>query len=87
MFNPSDPATGRGLLLFALFLLGLGLFLGVARSQWVEAALWVSLAIFLGCYGAIMRDLLPHLHRVLLVIGFAAGGIAFVLALLAVVRG
>lgn len=87
MFNPSNPATGRGLLLFALFLTGLGLFLGLARGQWQEAGMWIALAIFLGCYGAITLDLLPRFHRLLLVIGFAAGGIAFVLALIGVAGG
>ena len=87
MFNPSNPAMGRGMLLFAVIALGLGLAVGVGRQAWREAALWLALAIFCACYGAITLNALPRLHRLLLIVGLAAGGVAFWLALQASLGG
>ncbi len=81
MLNPSNPTTGRGLLLFAGLMLGFGLFVGVGQHAWWDAAFWLSLAGFMACYGALMLDVLPQLQRLLLVLGLASGGLALVLAL------
>ena len=87
MFNPSNPVMGRGMLLFAVIALGLGIAVGVERQAWREAILWLGLAIFCACYGAITLNALPRLHRLLLIVGLAAGGVAFWLALQASLGG
>jgi hypothetical protein len=83
ILDPSRNTTGRGLLLFAVLMLGLGLFVGLVRQAWQDAALWLAAAIFMACYGTIMLGALPQLHRLLLVIGLITGVIAIGLALLA----
>ena len=87
MLNPSDPTTGRGLLLFAGLMLGFGLFVGVTQQAWWDAAFWLSLAGFMACYGALMLDLLPRLQRLMLVLGLASGGLAVLLALRMTIGG
>lgn len=80
MFDPSSRGTGRGLLLFAVLMLGLSGFLAL-REMWRDAALWLAAAIFAACYGAVQLDLVPRLRTVWLVLGLAAGGAAFLIAL------
>ena len=80
MINPGDPATGKGLLIFAGFLGVLASVLGFGRGAWRDAALWLALAVVLACYGAIILNLLPHFQRWLLILGIVAGGIALWLA-------
>lgn len=80
MLNPLDPATGKGMLIFAGFLGALALVLGFGRNAWRDAALWLALAVVLACYGSIVLNQLPRLHRWLLILGLVAGGIAFWLA-------
>jgi hypothetical protein len=82
MLNPNDRTTGRGLLLFAALMLGLGLFAGAVRGAWRDAGLWLALAVFMACYGALLLDRLPQLRRLLLAVGLVAGALAFGLALL-----
>ncbi len=81
MFDPSRRTTGRGLLLFAIIMLGLGIFLGITQQAWRDAALWIAISIFMACYGIIMLGALQRLHRLLLIIGLLAGGAALWLAL------
>jgi hypothetical protein len=81
MFDPSRRTTGRGLLLFAAIMLGLGLVLGVTQQAWQDAALWLAIAVFMACYGIIMLGVLQRLHRLLLIVGLLAGGTALWLAL------
>ncbi len=81
MFDPSRRTTGRGLLLFAAIMLGLGLLLGITRRAWQDAVLWLAIAVFMACYGVIMLGALPRLHRLLLIVGLLAGGVALWLAL------
>lgn len=83
MFDPSRRTTGRGLLLFAIIMLGLAIFLGVRQQAWQDAALWLAISIFMACYGIIMLGTLQRLHRLLLIIGLLAGGAALWLALMA----
>lgn len=80
MLNPSNNSTGRSALLFAALLLGLGLFLGLARQAWRDAALWLALATFMACYGTITLGALPKLHKLLLGVGLIAATLAFWLA-------
>lgn len=82
MLNPLDSTTGRGLLIFAVIIFTFGLFIGFARQGWRDASLLLSIAVFMGCYGTIMLNALPRFHRWLMLIGLAAGGTAFVVALL-----
>lgn len=81
MDNPTDPATGRGLLLMALLMLTLGLLTGLTRGAWPDAALWLALSVLLACYGLITLDRLPRWRRALLALGLLAGVLAFGLAL------
>lgn len=81
MLNPDDPTTGRGLLLFAALMFGFGLFVGIGRAAWWDAAFWLSIAGFMACYGALMLDVLPGLQRMFLVLGLTSGGLALLLAL------
>ncbi len=69
------------MLLFAALMLGFGLYVGITGSDWAAAALWLALAGFMGCFGALMLNLVPRLQRALLVFGLIAGALAFVLAL------
>jgi hypothetical protein len=69
------------MLLFALIALGLALAFGIRQQAWVEALLWLALAIFCACYGAIALGAPAWLQRPLLIAGLASGGIAFWLAL------
>ncbi len=80
MHGEGDPTTGRGMLLFAAIMFGFGLYVGISGPNWEGATLWLALAGFMGCFGALMLNLLPRLHRALLVVGFIAGALAFVLA-------
>ncbi|GAC1357371.1 MAG: hypothetical protein NVSMB42_16410 [Herpetosiphon sp.] len=79
MHGPSTPALGRGMLLFGALMLGLALYL-VWTHQWLNAGLWLTVAVFSGCYGAIVS--LPHRRwdKLLLLVGLLAGVIAFCLA-------
>jgi hypothetical protein len=86
MLNPLDPATGRSLLIFAAIIFGFGLFWGVTRQTWQDATLLLSIAVFMGCYGTIMLNALPRLHRWLLLIGLVAGGTAFMVAVFMVLE-
>lgn len=87
MFDPSNPAMGRGMLLFAAIALGLSIAVGFGQQSWRDALFWLALAIFSGCYGAITLDALPRLHRLLLIVGLGAGGVVFWLALQASLGG
>jgi hypothetical protein len=69
------------MLLFAALMLGLAIFLGLGRQAWREAVFWLAIAVFMACYGALTLNALPQLHRLLLILGLAAGAIAFWLAL------
>ena len=80
MFGAPDPTVGRGIILFAILMLGLSLFAGFGRQSWRDAILWLSIAIFMVCYGLIMLNKLPHLHRLLLIVGLASGVVGFGLA-------
>jgi hypothetical protein len=80
MINPLDPATGRGLLIFAVIIFVFGLFIGIVRQAWQDATMLLSIAILMSCYGAIMLNALPRLHRWLLLIGLVTGATAFVVA-------
>src|SRR5687768_3976538 len=81
MHGPPDTQTGRGMLLFAALVLVLALWMSLGRGDWTGAWLWFALAVFLGCYGAMMAGLISRWQRVLLVIGLVSGLVAFVLAL------
>ena len=81
MYTPTDPSTGRGVTLFALLMLALGLLTGLTRGAWLDAALWLALGLFLGCYGLITLDRWPRYRRVLLALGLLSGVLAFGLAL------
>lgn len=83
MFNPSGTSTGKGILIFALIMLALGLWTGASRRAWADAMLWIAIAVFLASYGAISADLLPRFRRALLITGLIAGVLAFALALIA----
>lgn len=72
---------GRGMLLFAAIALGLSITMGVRQQAWRDVAFWLALAIFTGCYGAITLNALPRLQRLFLILGLAAGGVVFSLAL------
>ncbi len=87
MFHPSGSSAGKGILVFALIMLALGLWTGVSRRAWTDAMLWIAIAIFLGSYGAISADLLPRFRRALLIAGLAAGVLAFALALITMLGG
>lgn len=81
MLNPSNPTLGRGLLLFAALLLGLSGYLaaveGLPFGRWHDAGMWLAVAIFMACYGLITLGALERWHRLLLLLGFVAGGVAF----------
>lgn len=87
MFNPSNTAMGRGMLLFAAIAAGLGIVVGVGQQSWRDAIFWLALAIFSACYGAITLNAWPRLQRLLLILGLAAGGVVFWLALQASLGG
>lgn len=84
MLNPSNPTLGRGLLLFAALLLGLSGYLAAVEwlpfGRWHDAVMWLAVAIFMACYGLITLGALERWHRLLLLIGFAAGAAAFGIA-------
>ncbi len=77
-----DPTTGRGLLIFAAIIFVFGLFVGIAQQALRDAVTLLSIAVFMGCYGVIMLNKLPHLHRGLLILGLASGVAGFVVAVL-----
>jgi len=81
MLNPPDNTTGRGLLLFAALMFGLTGYLAW-RGNFYDAALWLAFAVCITCYGFIILNLFPRLHRLLLGIGLVAGGGVMWLALL-----
>lgn len=81
MLNPSNRTTGRSALLFAALMLGLGLFLGLARQAWRDAVLWLAIAAFMACYGTITLGVWPRLHKFLLGLGLIAAALAFWFAL------
>ena len=81
MHGPPDTQTGRGMLLFAAITALLALWMSLGRGQWAASALWYTLATFLACYGALMAGVPQRWHRLLLVLGLAAGAVAFGLAL------
>ena len=87
MFNPSNPAMGRGMLLFAAIAAGLGIVVGVGQQSWRDAIFWLGLAIFTASYGMITLNALPRLQRPLLIVGLVAGGVVFWLALQAALAG
>lgn len=91
MLNPSNPTLGRGLLLFAALLLGLSGYLaaveGLPFGRWQDAAMWLAVAVFMACYGLITLGALARWHRSLLLLGFAAGAVAFVIAVQLASRG
>ena len=87
MFDPSNPGMGRGMLLFAAIALGLALVVGFGQQSWRGAAFWLALAIFAACYGALLLGVLPRFQRLFLIVGLAAGGVAFWLALQASLGG
>ncbi len=78
---------GRGALLFAALMLGFAIVLGAWQHAWRDAAFWLAIAVFMACYGMLIANMLPRLHRVLLVVGVIAGGSAFWLALQAAFGG
>ncbi|HEX6288743.1 MAG TPA: hypothetical protein VFZ66_06105 [Herpetosiphonaceae bacterium] len=78
---PSNPTVGRGALLFAALMFGLSIFLGVARRDWREAIFWLAISLFMACYGGLMLNVVPQIHRLLLIVGLLAGGVAFWMAL------
>lgn len=65
------------MLLFSAVALLLALLMSFVRGQWAGALLWYALAVFFACYGLLFMDLAPRWHRPLLVLGFAAGILAF----------
>jgi hypothetical protein len=69
------------MLLFAALMLGLAIFLGLGRQAWREAIFWLAIAVFMACYGTLTLNTLPALHRLVLLLGLAAGMVAFGLAL------
>ena len=77
----SNPTVGRGTLMFAALVFGLSIFLGLARGDWRAAIFWLAISRFMACYGALMLNVVPRLHRLLLIVGLLAGGVAFWLAL------
>jgi Na+/H+ antiporter NhaD/arsenite permease-like protein len=81
MLGPPNAHSGRGLMIFAAVLVVLALWMSLGNQQWLQAALFGSLAVMFGCYGAMLNDLFPRGQRVLLVVGLVAGVTAFVLAL------
>jgi hypothetical protein len=87
MFNPPGASTGKSILVFAAIMLGVGLWTGLGRQAWADATLWIAIAVFLACYGAISADLLPQFRRALLAAGLLAGGLAFGLALRTMLGG
>lgn len=76
LHGPPTPVMGRGMLLFAALVGGLGIFL-LAGRDWRNGGLWLSVAIFLGCYGLLMGDHLMRWNKALLVVGGMAGVVAF----------
>ena len=81
MHGPPDDHMGRGMLLFAALMLVLALWMSIGGNQWRDAVLWYALAIFFGSYGALLGGASERWHRPLLVLGLAAGLVAFVAAL------
>ncbi len=81
MGGPPNVHTGRGLMIFAVFLVLLALWMSVVNGQWFDAGLFYALGIVFGCYGAILNNYAPQWQRLLLGLGLVAGIIAFVLAL------
>ena len=82
--NPSNQGLGRGLLLFAALMLGLSGYLALAQGlplgRWLDAAMWLAVAILSACYGLITLDALTRWHRPLLFVGCIAGGAALWIA-------
>ncbi len=69
------------MLFFAAIMLVFGLYVGFSSADWTGAALWLSIAVFFGCFGSMTLNLVPRLQRFVLVFGLFAGVIAFILAL------
>ncbi len=81
MHGPPETQTGRGMLFFAVVALILALWMSIGNSDWAGARLWLALAVFLGCYGAMMSGAPERWHRPLVVVGLVAGAFAFFFAL------
>lgn len=75
------------MLLFAVIALGLALSMGFGQQSWRGAAFWLAIATFTACYGWLILGALPRLQRLLVIVGLAAGGVAFWLALQASLGG
>ena len=67
---------GRGMLIFAALMLALGLYL-LATRQWLNGLLWLTIAIFIGCYGTLMSSRSSRWDKILLGIGALAALTAF----------
>ncbi|MBA3945748.1 MAG: hypothetical protein H0X37_14415 [Herpetosiphonaceae bacterium] len=76
MHGPTTPTMGRGMLLFAALIFALGLYLLVSR-QWLNAGLWLAIAVFMSCYGTLMSARSSRWDKALLGIATLAGLVAF----------
>lgn len=81
MHGPPDSSMGRGMYLWAICMLVLALWISLGQGQWADAVLWYAIAIFSACFGGLLGGAGERWHRPLLVIGLAAGLVAFVEAL------
>lgn len=81
MHGPPNIHMGRAQVLFAVFMLGLGLWVHLSAGSWLDAGIWYALGVFFLCYGALMADWMPKLRRIFLIVGLLAGIFAFGFAL------
>ncbi len=77
MYAPSDPHTGRGMLIFAAVALVLALWMSAGRGDWAQSVLWYALAGVMACGGALFAGMAARWNRLLLVVGLVCGVIAF----------
>jgi hypothetical protein len=81
MHGPPDNHMGRGMLLFAAFMLVLALWMSLGQGAWSDSVIWYAVAVFFASYGVLLGSPDEQWHRPLLVIGLLSGIVAFVAAL------
>lgn len=81
MHGPPDNTMGRGMFLWAAVTLVLALWLGLGQRNWDDGLMWLGVSIFSACFGGLLGGAAERWHRPLLVVGLAAGVVAFVMAL------
>ncbi len=87
MQAPPGPQSSRGMLVIGVITGLIALWISFVQGAWIDAALWYAVAIFAGSFGGLLGNAPERWHRPLVVLGLAAGVLAFGLALRMVSMG